>query len=90
MHAASYFGAPIEELRFASDSPLEETVKSEPVSRARFPVEDETVPLGRAPLMTSRDVIEYVIRSAEHCESLVARSRRLRVHSGRLIKIRPA
>src|ERR1700730_14709893 len=30
------FGAPIEEVRFARDSPLEERVSSEPVSEVRF------------------------------------------------------
>jgi hypothetical protein len=44
--------------------------------------------LGLAPLLTRRDVIEYVIRSAEHCESLVARSRHLRVNADKLIKLR--
>jgi hypothetical protein len=38
--------------------------------------------------MTSRQVIEHVIRSAEYCESLIARSEGLRVDPERLIKIR--
>jgi hypothetical protein len=32
-----FFGALIEEVRFAVDSPLEEAVSSEPVSEAKFP-----------------------------------------------------
>lgn len=46
--------------------------------------------LGFAPLMTSREIIEHVIRNAEHCEALIARSRRLRIDPDRLIKIRMA
>jgi hypothetical protein len=46
--------------------------------------------LGIMPLMTDRIVIEYVIRQAEYCESLVAKSRRLRIDPGTLIKIRLA
>jgi hypothetical protein len=46
--------------------------------------------LGFAPLMTSRPVIEYVIRNAECRESLVAKSSRLRIDPDQLIKIRLA
>jgi hypothetical protein len=45
---------------------------------------------GLGPFMTSRQVIEHVIRSAEYCESLIARSEGLRVDPERLIKIRLA
>jgi hypothetical protein len=41
-------------------------------------------------LMTSRPVIEYLIRNAEYCETLVAKSSRLRIDADRLIKIRLA
>ena len=51
-------------------------------------VEAKTKPNGLGPLMTSRQVIEYVIRSAEYCASLVARSEGLRVDPEQLIKIR--
>jgi hypothetical protein len=44
--------------------------------------------LGLGPLLTNRGVIEYVIRNAEYCESLVARSQRLRVNADKLIKLR--
>src|SRR5712671_548940 len=40
-----------------------------------------------ASLMTSRPVIEYLIRNAEYCETLVAKSSRLRIDADRLIKI---
>jgi hypothetical protein len=40
--------------------------------------------------MTSRPLIEYVLRSAECCETLVAKSSRLRIDADRLIKIRLA
>jgi hypothetical protein len=46
--------------------------------------------LGFAPLMTSRLVIEYVVRYAEYCETLVTKSRRLRIDPDQLIKIRLA
>jgi hypothetical protein len=45
---------------------------------------------GIMPLMTSRIVIEYIIRNAEYCESLVAKSPRLGIDAGQLIKIRLA
>jgi hypothetical protein len=51
-------------------------------------VEPETAALGLAPLLHRREVIEYVIRSAEYCEGLVGRSRRLRVNADRLVRIR--
>jgi hypothetical protein len=44
--------------------------------------------LGLGPLLTSRDVIESLIRSAEYCESLVVRSRHLRINADRLIRLR--
>jgi hypothetical protein len=50
--------------------------------------EAKTGPRGLGPLMTRREVIEYVIRSAEYCESLVTKSGRLRVDPERLIKFR--
>jgi hypothetical protein len=53
-------------------------------------LEAKTKPNGLGPLMTSRRVIEYVVRNAEYCESLVVRSEGLRVDSERLIKIRLA
>jgi hypothetical protein len=34
-------------------------------------------------LMTSRPVIEYLIRNAEYCETLVAKSSRLRIDADR-------
>ena len=46
--------------------------------------------LGFVPLMTSRPVIEYLIRNAEYCETVVAKSSRLRIDADRLIKIRLA
>src|SRR5690349_18667897 len=46
--------------------------------------------LGFAPLMTSRLVIEYIIRNAEYCETLVAKSKRLRIDPDRLVKVRLA
>jgi hypothetical protein len=48
----------------------------------------ENEALGVGPLLTCRDVIEDLIRSAEHCEPLVARSRHLRVNADKLIKLR--
>jgi hypothetical protein len=48
----------------------------------------ENEALGLGPLITHREVIEYVIRSAEHCESLVMKSGRLGVDRKRLIKFR--
>jgi hypothetical protein len=48
----------------------------------------ENEALGLGPLITRREVIEYVIRSAEHCESLVMKCRRLGVDRKRLIKFR--
>jgi hypothetical protein len=48
----------------------------------------ENEALGLGPLITRREVIEYVIRSAEHCESLVIKSGRLGVDPQRLIKFR--
>ena len=53
-------------------------------------LEAKTKSNGLGPLMTSRRVIEYVVRNAEYCESLVARSEGLRVDPERLIKIRLA
>jgi hypothetical protein len=46
--------------------------------------------LGFVPLMTDPIVLEYVVRSAEYGESLVAKSRRLRINPETLIKIRLA
>jgi len=46
--------------------------------------------LGFAPLMTSRPVIEYVIRNAQCCETLVTKASRLRIDPDQLIKIRLA
>jgi hypothetical protein len=51
-------------------------------------VEPETAALGLAPLLHRREVIEYVIRSAEYCEGLVGRSRHLRVNADTLVRIR--
>ena len=53
-------------------------------------LEGKAKPNGLGPLMTSRPVIEYVVRNAEYCETLVARSEGLRVDPERLIKIRLA
>ena len=53
-------------------------------------VEGKAKPNGLGPLMTSRQVIEYVVRNAEYCESLVARSEGLLVDPEQLIKIRLA
>jgi hypothetical protein len=50
--------------------------------------EAEAKPLGFAPLLISREILEYVIRSAEYCEALVMRSERLGVDPARLIKFR--
>jgi hypothetical protein len=44
--------------------------------------------LGLGPLLHRREIIEYVIRSAEYCEPLVAGSRHLRVDANKLIKLR--
>jgi hypothetical protein len=44
--------------------------------------------LGFGPLLHRREIIEYVIRSAEYCEPLVAGSRDLRVDANKLIKFR--
>ena len=46
--------------------------------------------LAFAPLMTDRTVLEYVARNAEHCESLVAKSSRLRINPETLINFRLA
>jgi hypothetical protein len=46
--------------------------------------------LGFAPLITDRTVLEYVARNAEYCESLVAKSTRLRINPETLIKFRLA
>jgi hypothetical protein len=51
-------------------------------------VEPETAALGFAPLLHSREVIEYVIRNAEYCESLLGRNRNLQVSADRLVKLR--
>jgi hypothetical protein len=48
----------------------------------------ENEALGVGPLLTSRDVIEDLICSAEYCEPLVAGSRHLRVDADKLIKLR--
>jgi hypothetical protein len=48
----------------------------------------ENEALGVGPLLTCRDVIEDLIRSAEYCEPLVAGSRHLRVDADKLIKLR--
>jgi hypothetical protein len=53
-------------------------------------VEPETELLGFVPLMTDHIVLEYVVRCAEYCESLVTKSRRLRINPETLIKIRLA
>jgi hypothetical protein len=45
-------------------------------------------PPGIGSLIFHRDVIEYVVRNAEACESLVGRSPRIRVKPDRLIKFR--
>src|ERR1700738_471086 len=47
----------------------------------------ENEALGVGPLLTCRDVIEDLIRSAEYCEPLVAGSRHLRVDADKLIKL---
>ena len=51
-------------------------------------VEPADALLGFVPLMTDRIVLEYVVRQAEYCESLVAKSKRLRINPEMLIKIR--
>jgi hypothetical protein len=43
---------------------------------------------GLGSLLLYREVIEYVVRNAQHCESLIGRSPRLRIKPDRLIKIR--
>jgi hypothetical protein len=48
----------------------------------------ENEALGLGPLISRRDVIEYLIRTAEYCERLVASSRHLRVNADKLIKLR--
>lgn len=53
-------------------------------------VEGVAEPTGLGPLMVNRDAIEYVVRNAEHYESLVATSERLRLDPERLIKFRLA
>jgi hypothetical protein len=51
-------------------------------------VEPETAALGFAPLLHCREVIEYVIRNAVYCESLLGRSRNLQVNADRLVQLR--
>jgi hypothetical protein len=46
--------------------------------------------LGFVPFMTDREALEYVVRTAEYVESLVAKSRRLRINPETLIKFRLA
>ena len=53
-------------------------------------VEAKTGPLGLGPLFFHRSILEYVIRNAEHCEALVARSSGLHVDPEKLLKIRLA
>jgi hypothetical protein len=48
----------------------------------------EPDPPGLGSLIFHRDVIEYVIRNAEHCEALVGQSERIRIDPDRLIKFR--
>jgi hypothetical protein len=44
--------------------------------------------LGLGLLLTCREVIEYIIRSAEYCEHLVVSSKHLRINADKLIKLR--
>jgi hypothetical protein len=52
--------------------------------------EPDTGPLGLEALLLSREVIELVIRTAEYHESVIARSRRLRVDPESLVRVRLA
>ena len=44
--------------------------------------------LRHGPIVTRREVIEYLIRSAEYCEALVVKSRHLHANADKLIKLR--
>lgn len=52
--------------------------------------EGKTEAVGLGPLLSCRPVLEYVIRNAEHCEAVVARSGGLRVDPEQLLRIRLA
>jgi hypothetical protein len=52
--------------------------------------EPETGPIGLEALLLGRAIIELVVRTAEYHESVVVRSRRLRVDPEKLIKLRLA